>query len=121
MIAQEDDPKQRLILLILNNINNSLVENTKTTVGLANQFEEHLARFDDKVASDAVIFNQGKGMWRVFAWVLGIAQSALASIAVFIAADLNSVHTEMSAFKADQVHLVNRVGKLEKYEERGKP
>jgi hypothetical protein len=120
MIAEENDPKQRSFLIVLNSINNSLVANTVATSGLSVKFDEHLSKFEKKVEEDAQLLNQGKGAWKVAAWVLGSAQAILISLATFASNDLSSIHRSMadakSALVAAQIvdaRIESRVEKLE--------
>jgi len=113
MIAAEDDPKQRSFLIVLNSINNSLMANTTVTTNLSTQFGEHLERFEEKVAEDARLLNQGKGAWKVAAWVLGAAQSIVVALALFAAKDISSIHEELVAGKNTDMRIEARLEKLE--------
>lgn len=78
LIAQEDDPKVRAQLLIMNSINNSMIAstdmtiaNTRATESLNNNFQVHLKNFSDHVKTQDEIRNKGRGAWWVLSWVLG--------------------------------------------------
>ena len=113
MIAEENDPKQRSFLIILNSINNALIANTVATSGLSQKFDEHLTKFEEKVEEDSRMLNQGKGAWKVAAWVLGIAQSVVVALAMFAAKDLASIHEELIAGRMADSRLEVRLEKLE--------
>lgn len=74
LIMQEDDPKQRTFLIVMNNINLSLISNTKAVTDLRSEFGVHLENFKAHTTQEARIFNQGRGMWRVIAWVIAAVQ-----------------------------------------------
>jgi hypothetical protein len=113
MIAEENDPKQRSFLIILNSINNSLVANTQVTASLNNKFEEHLERFEQKVEEDAELLNQGKGAWKVAAWVLGAAQSVVIAAIVYAANDIKAIHTALHEGQLTDARIEARIERLE--------
>ena len=61
LIAEENDPKQRAFLIILNSINSSMVANTEATRDVADKLDSHLSAFETKAESDAKLLNQGRG------------------------------------------------------------
>ena len=75
MIADENDPKQRAFLIVLHSINQSLEANTNTVREISDKLEGHLEAFGHHVSSEERLINQGRGAWKIFAWVLGIAQA----------------------------------------------
>jgi hypothetical protein len=74
MIANENDPKQRAFLIVLNSINLALEANTATVREISQKLEHLLDDFDNHVTEDERLVNQGRGAWKVAAWVIGIAQ-----------------------------------------------
>lgn len=114
MIAAEDDPKQRSFLICLNSINASLMANTSATAQLASQFQEHIEAFEEKVVADEKIMNQGRGAWRVLAWVFGIAQAIVTSAIVYAASDLRDVHAAIQAGQIVDAKMDARISTLEK-------
>ena len=74
MIADENDPKQRAFLIVLHNINLSLEANTTTVKEISEKLETHLEAFNVHTQEDQKLINQGRGAWRVVAWIIGIAQ-----------------------------------------------
>lgn len=113
MIAEENDPKQRSFLIILNSINNSLVANTQATAGLSQKFEEHLTKFEQKVEEDAELLNQGKGAWKVAAWVLGGMQALVLAAAVYAANDIKAIHVAIHEGQLTDARIEARIDKLE--------
>ena len=113
MIAEENDPKQRAFLIILNSINHALMANTSATAGLSQKFDDHLTTFEQKVAADAEILNQGKGMWKVIAWGLGAAQAVVIALAVYAANDLKALHLAIQTGHDMDVRLESRIERIE--------
>ena len=74
MIANENDPKQRAFLIVLNSINLALEANTATVREISQKLEHLLDDFNNHVTEDERLVNQGRGAWKVVAWVIGIAQ-----------------------------------------------
>lgn len=74
MIANENDPKQRAFLIVLNSINLALEANTATVREISQKLEHLLDDFNTHVTEDERLVNQGRGAWKVVAWVIGIAQ-----------------------------------------------
>ena len=74
MIMAEDDTKQRTFLIVMNNINMSLISNTKAVTDLRSEFGVHLENFKQHATQEERIFNQGKGMWRVISVVIAVVQ-----------------------------------------------
>jgi hypothetical protein len=74
MIAAEDDPKQRAFLIVLHSINQSLEANTTTVREISDKLEVHLEVYNTHTAEEQKLLNQGRGAWKIVAWVIGIAQ-----------------------------------------------
>ena len=74
LIQQEDDLKQRTFLIVMNNINLSLISNTQAVTDLRAEFGTHLANFQEHAAREERIFNQGRGMWRIISFVIAAVQ-----------------------------------------------
>lgn len=114
MIADENDPKQRAFLIVLHSINQSLEANTTTVREISDKLEGHLEAFGVHVATEEKMINQGRGAWKVVAWVISVAQ-VLASAAWYqqrndIADLTKAVQTEL----VSDVQVKTRVDVLEK-------
>ena len=114
MIAAENDPKQRSFLIVLNSINNALLANTETVRDIKNSLDDHLAQYARHTQNDDELRNQGKGAWRVLAWVLGSAQAVLLGGAVALNADLRDIHAAVVTLQQADAVLAGRVGTLER-------
>ena len=97
MIAEENDPKQRAFLIVLNSINNSLMANTKTTTDVAEKLDAHLTRYEEHTNGEAALINKGIGAWKVIAWTLGLAQSVLVVGVGYLSNDLKEIHASIQA------------------------
>lgn len=86
LIAEENDPKIRLQLMVMNRINLSLIANTQTVNDVTNTVEKVASRLDAHLTSYEATENQRKGAWRYVAATLGILQA----IALIIIADARS-------------------------------
>lgn len=81
MIAAEPDPKNRAFLLILNNINKALVENTTATRETRAELATHVQRFEAHTAQNQSLIDKSLGAremaargWKITAWAFGILQ-----------------------------------------------
>ena len=74
MIMAEEDPKNRAFLVVMNNINMSLISNTQAVTDLRSEFSVHKDIFQQHATQEEKIFNQGKGMWRIISVVIAIVQ-----------------------------------------------
>lgn len=102
MIMEEDDPKQRAFLIVLNNINKSLVANTETIRDVSDKLESHLENFEKHTQEEDAMRNKGIGMWKVAAWGIGIAQVVGLGIWQQAREELRDIHL---ALQKEQVQL----------------
>lgn len=114
MIAQEDDSKQRAFLIVLNNINKSLVANTETIREVSDKLEQHLEHFDKHTREEEALMNKGRGAWRVATWVIGIAQVIGLGIWVQAREELKDIHQAVSKSQIQLMQLESRVLFVEK-------
>lgn len=120
MIIAEGDPRQRASLIVLHAISLALEANTATVRDISSKLEKHLVRFDNHAATEQTLMNQGKGAWRVMAWVIGAAQV----IALYAWNDARAawkeIKTEVTAVVLEQqvsrgsvAEIKSRIGVLE--------
>lgn len=109
LIKLEDDPKNRAFLIILQNINLSLIANTKTVNDIDEQLKSHLIEFRTRMKTEDALLNQTKGAWRVVSYVLSIAQM------ITIAA-LGNAYLELKALHATDADLNTRITVIERQE-----
>lgn len=114
MIANENDPKQRAFLIVLNSINLALEANTATVREISVKLEHLLDDFDTHVSEDERLVNQGRGAWKVVAWVIGIAQ-VMATGAFFTQRnEMADLSKAIQAELISDVQVKTRVEVLEK-------
>jgi hypothetical protein len=109
MILQEDDQKQRAFLIVLHAINKSLIANTETIRDVSDKLEAHLQNFEKHTQEEDALRNRGIGMWKVAAWVIGIAQLVGLGIWQQAREELRDIHTSMSKTQAQISQLESRV------------
>lgn len=106
MILQEDDPKQRAFLIVLNSINNSLIANTDTIRNVSDKLESHLQNFDTHTKEEDARLNKGRGAWKILAWVIGIAQVVALGI-------WNEARSEIKQINITLAQIETRVSVIE--------
>lgn len=114
MIAQEDDQKQRAFLIVLNNINKSLLANTETIRDVSDKLETHLQHFEQHTKEDEALRNKGLGAWKVLSVVIGLIQ--LAGLAIWNNAreELKDIHLALQKEQVQLMQLESRVLFVEK-------
>lgn len=85
LIAIEDDPKQRVLMIVLQSINRSLIANTISTQNTQIEVEQHrkdfvvhLTNFERHTMNEEAIMQRGRGIWTVLSIVLLLAQGVVA-------------------------------------------
>lgn len=114
LILQEDDPKQRAFLIVLNSINNSLIANTDTIREVSDKLEKHLEQFEQHTTKDSELINKGRGMWKVAAWVIGVAQVAGLYIWQGARQDLAQINASLQSEQIEIAQIKTRVTSVEK-------
>lgn len=74
LIADENDPGKRTLLLLLSALNANIIANTKTTEVVSTDLASLGSSFSVHAANEEALMNKGKGAWKVLAVVLGLAQ-----------------------------------------------
>ena len=70
LIIEEEDPKEKLRLLMLLQLNSSLVSNVIAVRNLTGEFKEHRLEFEAHLRSEEKIINTGRGaLWAVVALI----------------------------------------------------
>lgn len=121
LIAIEDDPKQRALMIVLQSINRSLIANTISTQSTQIEVEQHrkdfvvhLANFERHAMNEEAIMNKGRGAWWVMAFVLSIVQA----IAIYgwkeSRDEIDSMKSAAHAAELLHQKLGNRIEYLEK-------
>lgn len=114
MILEEEDKKQRAFLIVLNSINKSLIANTETIREVSEKLETHLTHFEEHTRAEEAVMNKGRGMWRVAAWVIGIAQVVGLYIWQHAREDLAQINLALQKEHVEIVQINARVTNVEK-------
>lgn len=113
MIADEDDPKQRAFLIVLNNISLALQSVTRATRETGAKLDDHLTHYEEHTREEAALMNKGLGAWKVIARVLGVAQTVLIAGIGYVAADLKEIHNDTRAASVIDAQVELRLTALE--------
>lgn len=107
MIAEENDPKSRALLIVLNSINNSMMANTAITREIGGKLDAHLTNYESHVAEQTAMANKGRGAWTVALWGLGLVQTAGIALGMQIKAEFNALREADIKINTElvQVHL----------------
>lgn len=92
LIKLESDAKNRAFLIILQNINLSLIANTQTVNDIDQQLKEHLDVYKTRSATEDALLNKGRGMWQIVSWVLGTAQLIMVWLMLQTYGELKDLH-----------------------------
>ena len=114
MIADENDPKQRAFLIVLHSINQSLEANTNTVKEISDKLEGHLEEFGDHVVREEKLLNQGRGAWKIFAWVVSIAQLLATYGWVTQRNDMQELNKTLQTELINEAAMRNRMETVEK-------
>ena len=97
MILEADDPKDRAFLIILNNINYSVIASTSTIREIGDRLEGHISEYEKHAEREESYINKGRGAWKVAAWVIAIAQVAAGVMWVQSAEDRKEILSVLTA------------------------
>ena len=92
LIKQENDPKTRAILMVLQSINLSLIANTQAVNDTDTQLKQHMIEFKTRAADSDAMINRGKGIWYVLSFVLAVAQSVLVWLMIQSLDEIKNLH-----------------------------
>lgn len=114
MILNEDDPKQRAFLIVLNSINNSLIANTDTIRDVSEKLENHLTNFEEYTKTEEAMLNKGRGAWKVITWVISVVQIIGLGIWTDVRGDLQNISETAAEAKIKLIQMDSRISTLEK-------
>jgi len=100
LIEESNDPKDRAFLIVLQQINTSLIANTSTINDVAFKLNTHLDDYEKHSISEEALLNKGKGAWTIITWFIAILQGILVIAASTLYTDIKSLHiTDISLDK----------------------
>ena len=105
LIASENDPGKRTLLLILSSLNYNLIENTKTTEAVRRELTSHLKAFNSHVDSENEMLNKGKGAWKILIGLSYIVQVIIAFGVTMISNRIDSFDKDIIALRMADVRI----------------
>ena len=108
LIKQENDPKTRAILLVLQNINVSLMANTQAVNDTDTQLKRHMVEVAKRTEENNALLNKGRGMWNVISVCLAIVQAGLIYFMGMYLSDIKSLHVSDSSLDKRVLILEHR-------------
>jgi hypothetical protein len=108
LIKSENDPKTRAILLVLQNINVSLMANTQAVNDTDTQLKSHMAAVAKSTEENNALLNKGRGMWNVISVCLAIVQAGLIYFMGMYLSDIKSLHVSDSSLDKRVLILEHR-------------
>ena len=108
LIKQENDPKTRAILLVLQNINVSLMANTEAVNDTDRQLKQHMTAVAKNAEENNALLNKGRGMWNVISICLAVVQAGLVYFMSMYLADIKSLHAEDAGLEKRIIVLEQR-------------
>lgn len=123
LIAAEDNPKDRLLLVIMNRINLSMAANTRSIENVATKLDAHLIRYTRHAKAEEALLNRGRGAWYVVLGVLGIAHLLVALLwteyratIADLRAEVRKQHDEAVRNDVKHTELTSKLIELERRE-----
>ena len=108
LIKQENDPKTRAILLVLQNINVSLMANTEAVNDTDRQLKQHMTAVAKNAEENNALLNKGRGMWNVISICLAVVQAGLVYFMSMYLSDIKSLHAEDAGLEKRIIVLEQR-------------
>ena len=92
LIEEENDPKTRALLIVLNSINESLIANTQTVQDTDEQLKRLSVEFNKRALNEDAMVNKGKGAWWALSVVFVFAQSFVFYAITSVSGELKLLH-----------------------------
>jgi hypothetical protein len=108
LIKQENDPKTRAILLVLQNINVSLMANTEAVNDTDRQLKQHMVEVQKRTEESNALLNKGRGMWNIISICLAVVQAGLVYFMSMYLTDIKSLHAEDAGLEKRIIVLEQR-------------
>ena len=113
LITDENDPKFRVLLMLVKSLSDYLAGNTEAVNDMSNKLDAHLSAFEARATRDDELRNPGRGAWRVLAWVLGGVQVIGLGIWVEAKSEIKDIHTALVAAQRADASVDSRITVLE--------
>lgn len=113
LITDENDPKFRVLLMLVKSLSDYLAGNTEAVNDMSNKLDAHLSAFEARATRDDELRNQGRGAWRVLAWLLGGVQVIGLGIWVEAKGEIKDIHAALVAAQRADASVDSRITVLE--------
>ena len=71
LISAEQDPKVRMLLVLLNRISNAIIENTRSIDSVDYRLKIHMTAYTSFVEKELALINRIRGAWYIIVIVIG--------------------------------------------------
>lgn len=113
LIAEENDPGKRTLLLLLSSLNANLIANTKTTEVVSSDLAALGSAFSVHAANEEALMNKGRGAWKVLATVMGLAQIGITFALVALMDKITSIDNNIVMLQMADIRLESKSGPIE--------
>lgn len=120
LIEIEDNKTQRTLLIILNNINESIIANTSLMRDYSNSFNTHLEDYklhkdtiETKIKKDDEQTNKIKGASKVIIAVTSVLQVVIFSVFISVRDDNSLIHEQINKNILEHQKISDRVNIIE--------
>ena len=81
---------------------------------MSDKLEAHLEHFDTHTKAEEALMNKGRGMWKIAAWVIGVAQVAGLYIWQHAREDLSQINLALQREQVEIAQINTRVTNVER-------
>jgi len=120
MIAAENDPRQRVLLMLVQQGNDRWAENTRAVQenaaavqSIAKDLEALFTSFEERTKTDDALKNQGKGAGRILLAVIGAAQIIGLAVWTDTRADVKEANAALISSKTTAAVVEARLASIE--------
>lgn len=92
-IKETNDSKDKAYLLLLYRINESLSANTLATQHVAQDFEEHIKKFNGHIDEESKLISTVKGAWRALILSIGLINLIMLGFIGYVYSDFRDMKT----------------------------
>ena len=90
-------------------VGNSLQIHVTMIKDIQLKMDRHLEAFDTFETHQQGLVNKGLGAWKILAWVLAIAQSAVVAVAINLRVDLSDIHLAIDNLRQSDIRIIERM------------
>jgi hypothetical protein len=105
MIMEEDDPKQRAHLILMNAFKNAIDANTHAIRSITERFDKHQEAFFEHKSTQDNLMHQGKGAWQVMAVVGAAIYAVLVALVLWAGVKIIDLDKKMDTSNARLIRV----------------